>query len=132
MHREDGVPIQLEDRFVNVSFAPDLLAQDFTAMTPSAYLSAIAPLTEAEQAVSEIIPSAIVRNHLQMAHISQRRDLHDDKLMLAVRNGCSAAAYWFVEGASLGSHQASPRTQISEFRGAIEKCVSRIPARPVN
>lgn len=66
VHREDGVPIQLEDRFVNVSFAPDLLAQDFTAMTPSAYLSAIAPLTEAEQAVRAIIPAANVRNHLQM------------------------------------------------------------------
>lgn len=66
VHREDGTPIQLEERFVAVAFAPDLLEQDFTAITPSAYLSAIAPLTEAEQAVRAIIPAADVRENLHM------------------------------------------------------------------
>jgi len=66
VHHENGTPIQLEERFVDVSFAPDLLAQDFTAVTPSAYLSAIAPLTEAEQAVRAIIPAVDVRDSLRM------------------------------------------------------------------
>lgn len=66
VHAENGVPIQLEERFVDVVFAPDLLAQDFTAMTPSAYLSGIAPLTEAEQAVRAIMPAPQVRECLAM------------------------------------------------------------------
>jgi GntR family histidine utilization transcriptional repressor len=66
VHHENGTPIQLEERFVAVSFAPDLLAQDFTAVTPSAYLSAIAPLTEAEQAVRAVIPDADVRGNLHV------------------------------------------------------------------
>lgn len=66
VHHENGVPIQLEERFVEVSFAPDLLMQDFTATTPSAYLSGIAPLTEAEQAVRAIMPGAEVRESLTM------------------------------------------------------------------
>lgn len=66
VHHENGMPIQLEERFVEVSFAPDLLAQDFTTITPSAFLSAIAPLTEAEQAVRAIIPGAELRESLRM------------------------------------------------------------------
>lgn len=66
VHEENGKPIQLEERFVDVAFAPELLAQDFTAITPSAYLSGIAPLTEAEQAVRAIMPAAHVRDSLAM------------------------------------------------------------------
>lgn len=66
VHEENGTPIQLEERFVDVAFAPDLLAQDFTEITPSAYLSGIAPLTEAEQAVRAIMPAAPVRECLAM------------------------------------------------------------------
>src|SRR5690606_37810676 len=38
LHTEDGTPIQLEDRFVNAAMAPDYLKQDFTRITPHAYL----------------------------------------------------------------------------------------------
>ncbi|MCW2307709.1 histidine utilization repressor [Rhodobium gokarnense] len=38
LHLEDGTPIQLEDRFVNGEEAPDYLEQDFTKVTPQAYL----------------------------------------------------------------------------------------------
>lgn len=34
VHFEDDVPIQLEDRYVNVRLAPDYLKQDFTQHTP--------------------------------------------------------------------------------------------------
>ena len=66
VHQENGIPIQLEERFVAVSFAPGLLSQDFREITPSAYLSGIAPLTEAEQAVRAIMPVASVRRNLAM------------------------------------------------------------------
>lgn len=38
LHKEDGTPIQVEDRFVNSIEAPDYLKQDFTRLTPHTYL----------------------------------------------------------------------------------------------
>ena len=66
VHFESGVPIQLEDRYVVPSFAPELLDQDFTTTTPSAYLSSIAPLQEAEHVVRADMPTDIVRESLDM------------------------------------------------------------------
>ncbi len=67
VHLENGLPIQLEDRHVLASFAPDCLDQDFESITPSAYLTGIAPLQEAEQVVRASSPNAAVRNYLQTA-----------------------------------------------------------------
>lgn len=67
VHFENNSPIQIEDRHVVADFAPDCLQQDFTTITPSAYLTSIAPLAEAEQVVRAQIPNAAVRERLQMA-----------------------------------------------------------------
>ncbi|MDH3336898.1 MAG: UTRA domain-containing protein, partial [Gammaproteobacteria bacterium] len=67
VHFENGVPIQLEDRHVLAEFAPNCLEQDFRHITPSAYLTAISPLQEAEQVVRAAVPNAAVRQRLQMA-----------------------------------------------------------------
>ena len=66
VHYENGAPIQVEDRHVLAGFAPDCAEQNFQTVTPSAYLSAISPLQEAEQIVRAQIPNAAVRNRLQM------------------------------------------------------------------
>lgn len=66
VHRENGLPIQQEDRYVLASFAPDCLQQDFSGITPGAYLSAISPLEEAEQTVQAVMPDRMVRENLQM------------------------------------------------------------------
>ncbi|HWH81129.1 MAG TPA: UTRA domain-containing protein, partial [Burkholderiaceae bacterium] len=58
VHRENGVPIQLEDRHVNPALAPDLLERDLAQVTPSAVLFEHAPLTEAEQVVEAVLASA--------------------------------------------------------------------------
>lgn len=75
IHRENGMPIQVEDRYVVADFAPGCLGQDFTRITPSAYLTAISPLQEAEQVVRASRPNAAVRNHLGM---------HDEEPCLVV------------------------------------------------
>jgi len=67
VHHESGVPIQLEDRFVLPDFAPQFLQQDFAAITPSAYLSSISPLQEAEHIVRATMPEVTTRRSLQMA-----------------------------------------------------------------
>lgn len=67
VHYENGVPVQVEDRHVVADFAPACLEQDFRKLTPSAYLTAISPLQEAEQVVRAAQPNAAVRQRLQMA-----------------------------------------------------------------
>ena len=67
VHSENDVPIQVEDRYVLASFAPDCLEQDFEGITPSAYLTGVAPLQEAEQAVRASIPNSATRQQLNMS-----------------------------------------------------------------
>lgn len=66
VHYENGLPVQVEDRHVVADFAPDCLKQDFELITPSAYLTCIAPLQEAEQVVRAQMPNAAVRKNLKM------------------------------------------------------------------
>jgi GntR family histidine utilization transcriptional repressor len=56
VHSENGVPVQIEDRFVNPEAAPGYLAQDFTILTPNAYLTAEAPLSGSEHIVEAAMP----------------------------------------------------------------------------
>ena len=67
VHFENGLPIQVEDRHIVADFAPGCLDEDFRAVTPSAYLTNISPLQEAEQIVRAAQPNAAVRSYLDMA-----------------------------------------------------------------
>ncbi|SUX29722.1 HTH-type transcriptional repressor yvoA [Chromobacterium vaccinii] len=58
VHCEDEVPIQLEDRYVNPSFAPDYPRQDFSERTPNDYLMQSCPLTDIEHSVEAVLPGA--------------------------------------------------------------------------
>ena len=66
IHHENALAIQVEHRFVLVEFAADCLQQDFAAVTPSAYLSAISPLQESEHVVRAVMPDDDIRNSLEM------------------------------------------------------------------
>ncbi|MFW8609285.1 histidine utilization repressor [Rhizobium beringeri] len=56
VHSENGVPVQIEDRFVHPEAAPEYLAQDFSTLTPNAYLTAAAPLSGSEHVVEAAMP----------------------------------------------------------------------------
>lgn len=58
VHRENGVPIQCEDRYVNPAAAPDYLSVDFTRTTPTHYLLEVAPLWQAQYSIEAALPSA--------------------------------------------------------------------------
>jgi len=58
IHFEDQHPIQLEQRIVNALLAPNYVEQDFTQLTPFAYLNKVAPITEGEHLVEAVIPNA--------------------------------------------------------------------------
>jgi GntR family histidine utilization transcriptional repressor len=57
VHRENGVPVQLEDRYVNPDVAPLFLEQDFAAVRPSEYLFNTVPAHEVEHVVDAVLPS---------------------------------------------------------------------------
>lgn len=67
VHLENGIPIQLEDRYVLPDFAPEFLKQDFSKVTPSAYLSSVSPLQEAEHVVRAAMPDAVTKQQLDMS-----------------------------------------------------------------
>lgn len=66
VHCENGVPVQLEDRYVNPAIAPGYLGVDFTRTTAHQYLIEVAPLQEVEHILRAVMPTAQVRRLLKM------------------------------------------------------------------
>lgn len=58
LHFESEQPIQLEQRVVNASLAPDYDQQDFIQHTAYDYLMKVAPMTEGEHLVEAVLPTA--------------------------------------------------------------------------
>ncbi|MDA5192424.1 histidine utilization repressor [Govanella unica] len=67
LHSENGVPLQIEDRYVNPAVAPDYMSIDFAKTTPYEYLVRVAPLQEAEHVLRAVMPGDSVRKLLGMA-----------------------------------------------------------------
>ena len=68
VHMDDGVAIQLADRFVNPAIAPDYLLQDLSEISPNEYLLSLAPISEVEHVVEAVIPDSWVR---ELLHINE-------------------------------------------------------------
>jgi GntR family transcriptional regulator, histidine utilization repressor len=58
VHEENGLPVQLEYRWVNPQIAADFLIQNFTRQTPTAYLMNTVPVDELEHSVEAIMPDS--------------------------------------------------------------------------
>ena len=69
VHLENGLPIQVEDRWVNSVIAPDYLQQDFSRVTPNEYLMAAAPLQSVNYRIEALSPP---REIADMLHIAQK------------------------------------------------------------
>lgn len=67
VHFENGVPIQVEDRYVHPEVAPEYLAQDFTSQTPNAYLMRVAPLQGVSFVIEAVKPTASISRMLTMS-----------------------------------------------------------------
>lgn len=66
VHHENGIAVQLEDRYVNPAVAPDYLDVDFTRVTPNEYLMKAAPLLEVEHVLEAVQPSKSVQRLLDI------------------------------------------------------------------
>lgn len=82
LHFQDDLPIQLEHRWVNLSVVPEYLSQDYGEITPSEYLSSIAPVTEAEHQVEAILGENETRRLLQV-------QAHEAILLLERKTWCN-------------------------------------------
>jgi GntR family histidine utilization transcriptional repressor len=65
-HFEDGVPLQVEERYVNPLVAPGYLRNDFSRITPHEFLIRVAPLQRAEHTVRALIPERRIRRLLKL------------------------------------------------------------------
>ncbi len=86
VHREDGLPIQLEDRYVLADCAPGYLKQDFSRNTPNAFLTRLCPAQAVEHRVEAVLPSEKQAHWLQMERTEPclrvlRRTWAADRLM---------------------------------------------------
>ena len=59
VHCENGLPVQLEDRYVNPEAAPHFLEQDFAVIRPSEYLFNTVPAHEIEHVVDATLPTRV-------------------------------------------------------------------------
>lgn len=87
VHLENGVPIQLEDRYVNPAAAPHYLKTDFNQTTPTRHLLTEAPLTEASYSIEACLPTPEQAQHLE----------------ISAREACLAMVRRTVSGAQVAS-----------------------------
>ena len=66
VHCDNDLPIQWEERYTNPVLAPEYLQQDFSVITPNAYLSRVAPLTEADTTVEAVAALKDIAQALQL------------------------------------------------------------------
>ncbi|CCQ10834.1 Histidine utilization repressor [Pseudoalteromonas luteoviolacea B = ATCC 29581] len=96
VHHENDKPLQVEERFVNPSFASEYLQQNFEATTPHEYLLQVAPLTEARHTIEAIMPSP---------EICQWLNLYNEEACLQIirRTWCTNGIVSFARLISPGS-----------------------------
>ena len=66
VHLEDGLPVQLEDRYVNPRVVPQFAQQDFTLLQPSEFLVRNVPFDQVEHVVDAVLPTPEQAQLLEM------------------------------------------------------------------
>ncbi|MCP3900642.1 MAG: histidine utilization repressor [Desulfobacteraceae bacterium] len=66
VHKDEGIPVQYTDRFINPRVVPKYLEQDFSKMTPTEYLLEVAPVQEAQHIIEAIIPPQKIQKLLKI------------------------------------------------------------------
>jgi GntR family histidine utilization transcriptional repressor len=66
LHFENGVPVELEERYVNPALVPDFINQDFSDETPSGFLIRTMPYSRADHRISADIPTEEQKRLLQL------------------------------------------------------------------
>lgn len=108
MHRANGKPLQLEDRYVNPALAPGYLDIDFETEIPHNYLMRAAPLERAEHVIDAEIASKRIASLLDVDEgdpllVLTRRTWSRGAVASHVRLTYPAARYRFVGTFQVGN-----------------------------
>lgn len=111
LHLADGVPLQLEDRFVNPACAPDYLKIDFVRDIPHDYLMQVAPLQRTEHVIEAEAASRRLARMLDMdpgdpVLVLRRRTWSRGQIASYVRLSHPAGRYRFVGAFQVGDTQS--------------------------
>tara|TARA_R110002050_G_scaffold1307_4_gene9591 strand:+ start:196 stop:981 length:786 start_codon:yes stop_codon:yes gene_type:complete len=68
LHREEDIPVQIEDRWVNLAAAPEFTRQNFKDITAAAWLLANAPYSDAQHLIEAIAADNKTAKLLDIAH----------------------------------------------------------------
>lgn len=90
VHCENGLPIQLEDRYVNPRWVPNYLETDFARHTPNEVLVAACPISDVEHVVEAVLVDGQTAEWLAMDPATPclsmiRRTWSDDHLVSYAR-----------------------------------------------
>ena len=96
VHRDGGVPLQVETLVVNPRLRPTSLGQDFSQQQPAAYLRELAPLSSSRTLVEAALPS------------------EDDARWLAVP--LARPAWWCAASTTAGAWPWPPRAGCTRAR----------------
>lgn len=66
LHRENNVPVQVEERWINPSVFPEYGRIDFTKITPYQYLTRSARITEVEHIIHAMMPDPTMQDLLDI------------------------------------------------------------------
>lgn len=108
LHKANGKPLQLEDRFVNPLSAPAYLSIDFQTEIPHQYLMRVAPLERTEHVIDAAVANKRLCAQLEIAEndpvlVLTRRTWSKGRVASYVRLTYPASRYRFV-----GSFQVGP------------------------
>ena len=67
VHKENGLPLQFAERYVNAELVPDYIKQDFSVTTPNQYLCELFPLSEIEHIVEAVLPTSSEQDALNIS-----------------------------------------------------------------
>lgn len=86
VHCRDSAAVQWEECFVNPAMAPAYLRQNYSRVTPQAYLNWVAPATRTEHQVQAVMPKIEITGALGLPAISSclkisRRHWNADKVV---------------------------------------------------
>ena len=67
VHKENGVPVRFDTRYVKPSCAKDYIKQDFHATTPAKYLKEHCPVEEVTNTIEATMISDEIQNYLNIS-----------------------------------------------------------------
>lgn len=67
VHKENGVPVRFDTRYVKPSCAKDYIKQDFTKTTPAKYLKEHCPVEEVTNTIEATMTSDEIQNYLNIS-----------------------------------------------------------------